>query len=179
MNDHTASATGETPLLILGNHWMQYAMPILLMMTSWFLYVLCTVLSLALMGWNHIASIAALIAGHAILLFFHHAAFYQIFSLSTSRTFITNKRILGSKQRLWFSDDMMDVPLWKIRSMEVSKKGIVQHIFDYGSIIINRGELPGIHLIPHPNAVHARIVSQLQELQSNFGTASTHTPPPA
>ena len=179
MSDPTASTTGETPLLLLSNHSMQYAMPILLMMTSWLLYALCTVLSLALMGWSHIASIAALIAGHAILLFFHHAAFYQIFSLSTSRTLITNKRILGSKQRLWLSDDTMDVPLWKIRSMEVSKKGILQHIFNYGSIIINRGELPGIHLIPHPNNVHTRIVSQLQELQSNFGTTSTNTPLPA
>lgn len=179
MSDQTASTTGEMPLLLLGNHWMQYAMPILLMATSWFLYALCTALSLALMGWNHAASIAALIAGHAILLLFHHAAFYQIFSLSTSRTLITNKRILGSKQRLWLSDDTMDVPLWKIRSMEVSKKGFLQHIFNYGSIIINRGELPGIHLIPHPNSVHTRIVSQLQELQSNFSTASSNTPLPA
>lgn len=177
MNNESTLTNGETPLLFLGNHWMQYAMPIVLMMSSWFLYAFCTALSLALMGWNHTASIVSLVAGHGLLLLFHHAAFYQLFSLSTTRTLITNKRILGSKQRLWFSDDTIDVPLWKIRSMEVSKKGFLQHIFNYGAIIINRGELPGISFIPHPDAVHTHIVSQLQQLQSNFGTSANASLP--
>lgn len=177
MTDESSTISGEEPILLISTHWLQYAMPILLMFLSWLLYFLCTALSLALMQWNGAAGIAALVGGHALLLLFHHAAFYQIFSQSTTRFLVTNKRILGLRQRLWFSDDTLDVPLWKIRSMEVSKKGFLQHVLDYGSIELNRGAFPSIGLVPHPNILHHRITSQLQQLQSAFGNAASGSTP--
>ena len=172
MTDAPSTINGESPVLLIRTHWMQYVMPLLLVLLSWLLYFLCTAVSLALMQWNGTAAVIALISGHALLLLFHHAAFYQIFSISTTRFLVTNKRILGLKQRLWFSDDTLDIPLWKIRSMEISKKGFLQHVLDYGSIELNRGAFPSIGLVPHPNTLHHRITSQLQELQSAFGNAA-------
>lgn len=170
--------SGETPILLIRTHWMQYAMPVILVGTSWLLYFLCTALSLAFMGWNEAAGIAALIGGHALLLLFHHAAFYQIFSMSTTRFLVTNKRVVGMRQRLWLSDETIDVPLWKIRSMEVSKKGLLQHVLDYGSILLNRGTLPSIGLIRHPNLLHNRISIQLHQLQHSPITHRPGDPPP-
>lgn len=171
MTDASSTINGETPVLLIRTHWMQYVMPLLLMLLSWLLYFLCTAVSLALMQWNGTAAVIALIVGHALLLLFHHAAFYQIFSTSATRFLVTNKRILGLKQRLWFSDDTLDIPLWKIRSMEISKKGFLHHILDYGSIELNRGAFPSIGLIPHPNILHHRITSQLQELQTAYNNS--------
>src|SRR3989344_736417 len=142
-----AVATGETTALLFDNHWMQYLSSFLLILASWLLFGLCVLLSLALLELNHPAAVSALILGHALLLLFHHAAFYQMFSLSLSRILVTNRRILDNKQWLWFSDETIDVPLWKVRSLEVAKAG----------------------LVPHPNAVHQCIMAQLQGLQPAFG----------
>ncbi len=166
------AASDEKTLLLIKEHWMQYGMAAFLIFASWMLFVLCTALSSALMSWNHIASVAVLIAGHVLLLFFHHAAFYRIFSSSTTRVLLTNKRILSSQGSLWLRENVIDIPLWKIRSLEIDRHGLLPHLLDYGSILLNRRELPSLPLIPHPQAVHTRIVSQLQQMQSAFGNST-------
>lgn len=163
---------GEKVILLIKEHWMQYGMAAFLIVASWLLYLVCTALSTAFMNWNHTASVVALVTGHVLLLLFHHAAFYRIFSSSMTRVLLTNRRILGSQGSLWLRENVMDIPLWKIRSLEVAKHGLLQHIFDYGSILLNRRELPSLPLIPHPQAVHTRIVSQLQQMQSAFGNST-------
>lgn len=151
---------------------MQYGMSAFLIVASWLLYLVCTALSTVLMNWDHTASVIALVTGHVLLLLFHHAAFYRIFSGSMTRVLLTNKRILGFQGSLWLRENVMDIPLWKIRSLEVATHGLLQHIFDYGSILLNRRELPSLPLIPHPQTVHTHIVSQLQQMQSAFGNST-------
>jgi hypothetical protein len=168
MSSETAGS-GEKTLLLIKEHWMQYGMPTFLIVASWTLFAICTALSSALMAWNHTASVAALITGHVLLLLFHHAAFYRLFSNSTTRILLTNKRILSSQGSLWLRENMIDIPLWKIRSLEIERRGLLPHLLNYGSILLNRRELPSLPLIPHPQAVHSRIVSQLQEMQTAFG----------
>ena len=166
------AGSGETTLLLIKEHWMQYAMPAFLIVASWGLFALCTALSRAFMSWNHTASVDALITGHVLLLLFHHAAFYRLFSSSTTRVLLTNKRILSSQGSLWLRENVIDIPLWKIRSLEIDRHGLLQHLLDYGAILLNRRELPSLPLIPHPQAVHSRIVSQLQEMQTAFGNST-------
>lgn len=165
------AADGEKVVLLIKKHWMQYGMAAVLIVASWLLYLICTALSTWLMNWNHTASTVALVTGHILLLLFHHTAFYRIFSSSMTRVLLTNKRILGSQGSLWLQENIIDIPLWKVRSLEVAKRGLLQHILDYGSILLNRRELPSLPLIPHPQTVHTRIVAQLQEMQTAFGKA--------
>ena len=167
-----AATSDEKILLLIKEHWMQYTMAAFLIVASWVLFVICTMLSSALMTWNHIASVAALVSGHVLLLLFHHAAFYRIFSSSTTRVLLTNKRILTSQGSLWLRESVFDIPLWKIRSLEIDRRGLLPHLLDYGSILLNRRELPSLPLIPHPQTVHSRIVSQLQQMQTAFGNSS-------
>lgn len=156
---------GEKEVLLINEHWVKYTPAVLLIIASWGIYALCLTLGLAASGVSHLLSIALIVIGHLILLMFHHAAFYSFFSATTWQTLVTNRRLLCSQQLLWVSDDMVDIPIWRIRSVEVRKKGAMQHILNYGSLILNSGALPTIERVPHPHKVHARLVPYIQGMQ--------------
>lgn len=168
---------GEHPIAHIAQHWMNYAPAFLLMLASWFLYALCTVVSLSLMQSSHSFSIAILIAGHIFLLLFHHAAYYKFVSASMSHFLLTNRRILGSLQSPWLSEQVVDIPLVKIRTLEVNKGGILQHVLDYGAIVLNKSELPSLTHIPHPHSVHNQIAVQIQGKTGNEESAPQQETP--
>ena len=168
---------GEQPIAYIAQHWMNYAPAALLMLTSWLLYVFCTVLSMSLMQVSHPFAVAILIVGHVLLLLFHHAAYYKFVSASMSHFLLTNRRILGSLQNPWLSEQVIDVPLVKIRTLEVKKKGILQHVLDYGAIVLNKSELPSLNHIPHPHRVHNQIAVQIQGKIAGEESVSQKEPP--
>ena len=168
---------GEQLVVHIAQHWMNYAPAFLLMLASWFLYVLCTVVSLSLMQVSHSFSVAMLIAGHVFLLLFHHAAYYKFVSASMSHFLLTNRRILGSLQSPWLSEQVVDIPLVKIRTLEVNKGGILQHVLDYGAIVLNKSELPSLTHIPHPHSVHNQIAVQIQGKTGNEESAPQQETP--
>ena len=165
MKQQLALIEGEQPVMLIKEHWTAYVAPFLLILASWVLYVLCEVASVGAMQVSHSLSVGLLVSGHVLLLLFHHAAFYRLFSESTHLYMLTNSRILMGKQLLWFADTILDIPLWKVRSMEVKKKGIWPHLLDYGSIILNRGELFALEHISHPQHIHNEIAHQIQSRQ--------------
>ena len=150
------------------DHEVKYMPALLLIAASWILYGLCAWASLSLRTWNHAAAVAALVTGHAVLLLFHHGAFYRLLSQSTARTLVTTHRVLRTEQQLWLSERVMDVPLWKIRSLEVEKSGILRQLLDFGTIRLNGGELPSLVRDARPHTVHNRIAHQVQQLQTNL-----------
>jgi len=156
---------GEEAVLLINEHWIKYIPALFLVITSWLLYVFCLGLSIAISDASHISSMTSIVFGHIILLAFHHAAFYNYFCASSRRTLITTRRILTSDQHPWISDDVTDTPLWRLRSIEVRKEGVIQHLFDYGSLILNRGEMPTIVRVLHPHDVHAQIIPHIQGMQ--------------
>lgn len=149
----------------MDEHWVKYAMPFFLMVAAWVLFVFCISVGIAVASWNHHVSMVFIVVGHVLFLLFHHAAFYEFFGISTCRALITNRRIFKSKQRLWFSDETVDIPLWRVQSVEVEKRGILQHVLDYGHIVLNRGTLPSIDLVSHPDVVQTYITAQIQNMQ--------------
>lgn len=165
MKQQLALIDGEQPVALIKEHWTTYAAPVFLIIASWFLYFVCEVASASAMQVGHALSVGILVSGHVLLLLFHHAAFYRLFGESTHLYLLTNSRILMGKQRLWVSDTILDIPLWKVRSMEVKKKGFWPHLLDYGSIVLNRGELFALEHIPHPQHVHSQIAGQIQSRQ--------------
>lgn len=164
MNNRITSADGETAVLLIHEHWTRFLPPTFLILLSWVIYALCGILAAFVTTQNHALSLWFLVGGHVILLLFHHTAFYRYLSISTHQFLLTNRRILGSEQSLWLSDDTLDIPLYRIRSIEAKKEGILQHILGYGTLVLNRGELPSLRSIPHPDAVHDRIAEQLQRI---------------
>ncbi len=163
MNDRTPLIDGEEAVLLIHEHWMRFLPAVFLILLSWVLYVLCGILAFAATQ-NHALSLWIVLIGHVVLLLFHHTAFNRYLSVSTRQYLLTNRRILGSEQHLWVSDDTLDIPLYRIRSVEAKEQGIFQHVLRFGTLILNRGELPGLHHIPHPDAVHDHIAAQVQHL---------------
>ncbi|PIR49300.1 hypothetical protein COU79_05700 [Candidatus Peregrinibacteria bacterium CG10_big_fil_rev_8_21_14_0_10_54_7] len=164
MKSH-AALNGEESVLFTHEHWIKYLPAAFLLTISWLLYATYLIVSFALRDVSHTGSIAIAVAGNLFLLVFHHGAFFSYFCASSRRTLVTNRRILTSDQQPWFSDDMTDTPLWRIRSIEVRKKGLLQHILGYGSLVFNQGELQTIKHILHPHDAHTQIISQVQSMQ--------------
>lgn len=158
----------ERAVFRVRDHEVKYMPALLLIVASWALYGLCAWASLSLRAWNHGAAVATLVTGHAVLLLFHHGAFYRLLSQSTARTLVTTHRVLGTEQQLWLSERVTDVPLWKIRSLEVVKRGILRQLLDFGTIRLNDGELPSLVRVARPHTVHNRIAHQVQQLQTNL-----------
>ena len=164
----SADHVHERSVFRVRDHEVKYVPAFLLILASWVLYVLCAWASLSLRTWNHGAAVAALVTGHAVLLLFHHGAFYRLLSQSTARTLVTTHRVLRTEQRLWLSEHVTDVPLWKIRSLEVEKRGILRQLLDFGTIRMNGDELPSLVRVARPHTVHNRIAHQVQQLQTNL-----------
>ncbi|PIR53032.1 hypothetical protein COU76_03190 [Candidatus Peregrinibacteria bacterium CG10_big_fil_rev_8_21_14_0_10_49_10] len=156
---------GEEVVLFINEHWVKYIPPMLLAMLSWILYVLCLTLSLAINTVSHGLSVFVIVLGHFLLLALHHTAFYRFFNASTWQTLITNRRILEIHQQLWISNKVSDTPLWRVRTVEVKQQGIMQQLLGYGILVLNRGEIPTIHRVPHPHMAHARLIPYIQGMQ--------------
>lgn len=156
---------GEKSLYLFNEHWVRYAKSVLLIGTALIIYIACITASSFVHDVNHTFSVVITIAGHVLLLLFHHAAFYQFLSASTNQYMISNRRILGSHQDLWFADQMIDIPLWRISSVEVQKAGLLQHALDFGSLVLNSGELPTLKRIPHPHTAHMKLMPLIQDMQ--------------
>lgn len=155
---------GEEAVLLIHEHWMRFIPAMLLIFFSWMLYALCGILAAIAAPQSHELSLWIILIGHVFLLLFHHAAFYRYLSVSTRQYLLTNKRIIGSEQRLWVSDDILDIPLYRIRAIEAKEEGILQRLLRFGTLVLNRGELPSLREISHPDAVHDYVTAQLQNL---------------
>ncbi len=175
MNNRTSPIDGEEAVLLIHEHWMRFLPAIFLILVSWAFYALCEILA-STATQNHELSLWIILIGHAFLLLFHHAAFYRYLSVSTRQYLLTNRRIIGSEQRLWVSDNVLDIPLYRIRSIEAREEGIFQHLFRFGTLIPNRGELPSLHFISHPDAAHDAIMAQVQRLLPTVSKGSDESP---
>lgn len=164
---------GEEYVLLINEHWIKYMPVLFLILISWLIYVLCLGLSIAIRDTSHIGAMVAIITGHALLLAFHHTAFYKYYSIGSRRTLVTSRRILTSDQHPWLSDNVTDTPLWRVQSIEVQKKGILQHLLDYGSLVLNRRSLPTVERVPHPHDAHANIISHVQGMQPKLEKSRT------
>ena len=156
---------GEKALYVLSEHWIRYAKSAVLVGTALVIYIACIAASASIHPVNHALSLGVTVMGHVLLLLFHHAAFYHFLSASTNQYLISNRRILGSHQNIWFSDQLTDIPLWRIRSVEVQKTGLLQHMLNYGSLVLNSGELPTLQRIPHPHTAHTKLMPLIQDMQ--------------
>lgn len=157
--------TGEESLFVINEHWIKYFPAVLLIIASWVIWAFCIWIGYILMETNPTASAIMIFLSHILLLVFHHAAFYHFFSVSTHQTAVTNRRIISFKQQLWVSDDVIDIPLWQVKSVEVRAQGFAQHFFNYGSLIFNGGEFPSIERVPNPYRVHAKLTPHIHVMQ--------------
>lgn len=155
--DHKASDSGERLLLVLGEHWIKYIFPSFLYIVQFCVSVFLFLLA----GYTAYHSVwisnAAFLVGLLLMLLSHHWFFWRLLGDAADCIVITNQRSIHFEVQLLFHDEMRENSLDKMRTVEASKEGLLQNIFQYGTLRFQGGlDIP---LVPHPHRV-ARDIEQ-------------------
>ncbi|PIQ76004.1 hypothetical protein COU78_03520 [Candidatus Peregrinibacteria bacterium CG10_big_fil_rev_8_21_14_0_10_49_24] len=158
---------GERLIDIFSTHWIKYVVPVVLYVlltgTSILLFSIAGMSAHTAEGFSHVAFFIALI----LILIVHHWFFHSIMSEGMVDIFITNKRIISMRDRLFFCEDMHEVNIERIRAVEAQEHGILQNIFRYGNLWFDTGgsgmdKSATIELVPHPHRRAKTIMSMLE-----------------
>jgi hypothetical protein len=75
---------------------------------------------------------------------------------------ITSKRIVAFHTNLFLHDDIMEIPLEKMKVVHADKHGVLQNILNYGTLTFDPHGT--VHRIPHPHRV-ARDIAHILEMK--------------
>lgn len=146
-----SSDNGEKLISIVSQHWIKYLFPvflyIILFTVSMLLFILAGIASHHSMWLSHMTFLAALL----LFLFTHHWFFIMLLCESSAHIVITDHRVVFLHDRLFIDEQMTEYAFEKMKTVEASKRGILQTILRYGSLKFEGGT--GIRLVPHPNRV--------------------------
>lgn len=150
---------GEHVVMVTDQHWVKYVIP---MTVAVFLFI--TVLLLFLLAgisahhYEWLSTITYIIA-LILFLFTTHWFFIVLLSEALDRIIITNKRLIRTQYSLLFREDILEISFEKMKTVDAQKKGILQNIFHYGTLVFE-SKLASIPLVPHPN----RVAKTIQEI---------------
>lgn len=153
-----APQAGETLIRIVSEHWIKYLFPFFvaaaLLGVSLLLFVLAGLSAHHYLWLSHATFVAAL----ALFLITHHWFFLMLLGESMTHIVVTNRRVLRLRERVFLREEMLEVSYDKMKTVEASKRGLLQTILRYGSLHFE-GDKTIITLVPHPNSV-ARDIEQ-------------------
>src|SRR5690606_9948235 len=142
-------------------HWVRYVAPV----SAFLILIVISMLLFYMAGVSadrqSIASDALFLLGTVMLLTTFHGIFHLLFSRYLAQIIVTNKRVIKLEQRLLLQDEMMEIPLEKVRSVSAEKHGVMQSILRYGTIVLDAHR---ITYVPHPHAV-ARDIAHVLEMK--------------
>lgn len=148
-------ASREVLIAAFPEHWVVYV-------RTFFGYLLLLAISLFLFwlaGWTayHTEWFSQLVFLAAILIFWtsHHWFFAMMLSRSLSRIFITNRRVIRVRERLFLSEEMYEISFEKMKTVTADKHGLFQNLFRYGTLKFEN--MAKITYVPHPNRVARQI----------------------
>lgn len=134
---------------------MKYVLPVfvyvILMFASVLLFILARLSADQSMWLSHFL----LLSGLVLMLFTHHWFFLRLLGEAVDCIIITSERSIHFETRLLFHDEMRENSFDKMRTVEASKKGFLQNIFQYGTLRFQGGV--DIRLVPHPHRVAKEI----------------------
>ncbi len=149
---HSHIQDGEQLVMITDEHWIKLILPvsisILLLSVSFLLFILAGISAHHYMWLSHVTLLAAMI----LFLMAHHWFFMMLLSEQLDSIIITNKRLLRLKYRLLIQEDNLEVSFQKMKTVDVVKKGFLQNILHYGTLVFET-KLASVSYIPHPNDV--------------------------
>lgn len=145
------SDKGEKLIRIVNQHWIKYVFPafvyLMLFTVSMLLFVLAGVTAHHSMWLSHITFAIALI----LFLGTHHWFFLVLLCESASHIMVTNNRVIWMHDRLFLDEQMSEYAFHKMKSVDATKKGMLQTVLRYGSLRFENGAK--IPLVPHPNRI--------------------------
>lgn len=163
MATSTPSA-GEHVMMVTDQHWVKYVIPVtvavFLFITVLLLFLLAGISAHHYEWLSVITYIIALI----LFLFTTHWFFIVLLSEALDRIIITNKRLIRTQYSLLFREDILEISFEKMKTVDAQKKGILQNIFHYGTLVFE-SKLASIPLVPHPN----RVAKTIQAIMMSHG----------
>jgi hypothetical protein len=157
------SPTTEKLVFCVSTHWMKYVPNAL--KNNFLGLIGVSLLITSLIAALEAVSIITFFCGGALILYAHHHLFHKLMSESMYDIFVTTERVIYFDDRLFLSNNEHEVPLHRIAGIEADQQGLIQNIFDYGTLWIDTGGSTvdlkrSIPLAPHPEDL-TELIAQL------------------
>lgn len=143
--------SGEHLVRVASGHWIVYVFP-------YFLLTVLTGISFLLLGLAATAavqgfavSVAAFWAGMLLLLAVQHWFFLYLMSDSLGYVLVTSRRVIVISTKLLVQETMQEIAFEKMKTVTAVKKGILQNVLTYGTLLFEGGT--AVPYIAHPNSV--------------------------
>lgn len=156
------SPNGESLIVAISDHWIKFVIPV-------FVYILLLGISVVMFLFAgvtayHYIWLTGGIYIFALLLFLvtHHWFFAMLLSEANERILVTDKRVIHRQMRLFFYDDINEFSFDKMKTVEARKKGFLQNVLQYGSLVFEKSF--EIKLVPHPDRVARQIEQAMGRL---------------
>lgn len=157
-----SSQKGEHVVYLTDEHWVKLIVPVLvsvfLFAISFLLFILAGITAHHSMWLSHGTYVIALLLFLATM----HWFFMMILSENLECIVITNRRLMRFRYKMIFDEDILEVSFEKMKTVDVSKHGLIQNLFHYGTLYFET-KLASIPLVPHPNHVAKIIQDAMQK----------------
>ncbi len=155
-------STGETLIVAINDHWIKFVVPVCIYMLLAGISVVLFLLAGATA--YHYAWFTSGVYLVALLLFLvtHHWFFAMLLSEANERILVTDKRVIHRQMRLFVYDDINEFSFDKMKTVEARKKGFLQNVLQYGSLVFEKSF--EIKLVPHPDRVARQIEQAMGRL---------------
>lgn len=155
-------SVGESLVALIHDHWIKYVVPV----TVYVLLGAASVVLFLFAGWTAyhyigLTDVAFLVALF-LLLMAHHWFFAMLLSESNECIVVTDKRVIHMQTRLFFYEDINEIAFDKMKTVEARKKGLLQNVLRYGSLVFEKGF--EVRRVPHPNRVAKHIEQAMGRL---------------
>jgi|GEM_PF-2835170 len=153
----------------VSTHWMKYVLPFALMLLL--VSVAIVVIALPTLFFNQlqVGVYTPFFSGLILLTLIVHWGFHRLLNESMIDVIITNRRVIYLQSSPLINDVMREFHMERMRAVEGRKVGLLQNIFDYGSLSVNT-EGSGFHeeqsivqFMPHPNRYSQKIIVAMEE----------------
>lgn len=102
-----------------------------------------------------------------------HFLFSKIFNYYLRIFIVTNERVVDLNKTLFMNDHMLTVMLSEIQDISMDKVGLMQSIFNYGTlniVVSGTDQTKSIHRIPNPHYHLRKIVQARQEYTNKLAS---------
>lgn len=140
----------ERLIKMTGEHWIKYVLPSVIAVALSCVSIVLFVIAGTTVTHDTRVSEFCFASGLVLLLFTHHWFFVLLLSEGLDSIIVTNRRLIFTHCRLLLDEDFLEVSFDKMKTVEAHKKGILQNLLHYGTVIFETNKA-SIDLVPNPN----------------------------
>lgn len=141
---------GEKLVRVIDEHWMVYVVPMILCVLLLISGILLLLVSQYAVHHSEWLWLTSFVVGFTLVLGSIHGIFWVILGEAISQIVITSRRVVRFHDVILLREDMMEVSFEKMKTVEASKRGLLQSVLNYGTLHFENAA--HIEYVPHPNS---------------------------